>query len=994
MSVLLIFSFTPIQGQPKNLIHGTNKARDSAQVFTGDKYFDSGGPGGSKLTDQPGNYSNCSDPFNENANCTSYFTLCSNEDTVSVNFIAYQIVTGDRLRIFSGSKPSGPLLFNSLTQGVSLNGMKLTTGTYIKSKAPDGCLTFEWFCTTIANSIGWEADIIVIGKNQPEDSLCNPSCKPLALVRIPLDTCYKLLGANELILDYHPTCAYSLQLYYPFGSDQLSPPAVNATHLNNTFLYEIKSGDGPTCFGYIQVEQESLPVEICGRDTVDCTWWQKNQDLKPEVSTCSGIRYSIRKTTFISLDCDDQFSGMVVREISFGGIPDSICIDTLFLIKPFLDSLVCPSDLKVPCNLEGLDKDPAKLSPSHLMTILDMDGDRRMDADPARLLIPEWKGNGALDTSGACGMVVSWNDFLIPGCGNSFKIRRQWTIGYKCGGRDTVCIQNISIVDESPPELAAVTSMEFVADPSACKASVMLDSVPGIEDCNKVQQRLEITYPDPVNPGKQILISGALPIKLSLAPGGYKAKFIFSDPCFNAVRQEVCIQVADYQGPVLKLKQQDFFLEPQMCWRRVYAGDLDSSSADLCCAKLHFAIAYEDTLSHYREQWLDWIAGNCQGTDGYPAHKDFYDRLIDQWLTAFVFDDYLDLAACESRQVVVRAYEACRIPVPDPSFKGSGHQWFCYMTIPEFRGWMNGGGRIGQYDLMCHSAWTAGEDLSFKYPSLEALNDSISCSALYDRENLNRILLQYDEKTVPLRIRDTSSPEIGSLPDLVVYVDGMPDANITCTGETYQAGSWPGAITCNCDTGHFETFYGGPLRNDAVYDEQGQYHYPACQPYDPSIKPRPIYCSSLLKAEYTVPGSLVPDSLFYQPVFGTVAQGRQFHITGTCTEGYTVSYQDVPTLDPCGAGTIIREWTITNACGLTFTASQVLKIQPRSDFEVLFPADTVLDCTDLQSQEPLTLSRPLIKDAEVESLDLSYTDEYAEDTGSACRVIHRIWTIT
>src|SRR5690606_8131500 len=104
---------------------------------------------------------------------------------------------------------------------------------------------------------------------------------------------------------------------------------------------------------------------------------------------------------------------------------------------------------------------------------------------------------------------------------------------------DTVCIQNISVVDESPPELAAVTSMEFVVDPSACKASVMLDSVPGIEDCNKVQQRLEITYPDPVNPGKQILISGALPIKLSLAAGGYKAKFIFSVPCFNAVRQEV-----------------------------------------------------------------------------------------------------------------------------------------------------------------------------------------------------------------------------------------------------------------------------------------------------------------------------------------------------------------------------------------------------------------------------------------------------------------------
>jgi hypothetical protein len=652
--IFLIFGFTPLLSQSRNFIHGKNKTKDSTQVFTGDKYFDSGGPGGSKLTDQPGNYSNCSDPFSENINCTSFYTLCSDGDTVSVNFIAYQIVTGDRLRIYSGSKPAGTILFNSLTQGVSLNGMKLTTGTYIKSNAPDGCLTFEWFCTTIANSIGWESDIIVIGKKRPDDSLCTPVCKPLALVQIPFDTCYKLLGPAEMILDFNPACSYSLQLYYPFGTDQLSQPAVNASHLNANFLYEVKSVDDPgSCFGYLQVGQENLPFNLCTRDTVRCSWWQQNQAQNPDVRTCSGIQYHIRHTTFLALDCDEMFSGMVIREISFAGLPDSICTDTLLLMKPSLDSLECPSDLKISCNWEDLDADPVRLSPAYLGTILDLDGDNRMDDYPALRLVPEWNGTEPIDSSGLCGMVFSWNDFVIPGCGNSFKIRRQWMIGSGCGKQDTFCIQNISVEDESTPELPDITSMEFSVDPSNCIASFVLDSVPGIKDCNKVQQRLEITYQDPLNPGKQILIAGSLPIKLSLAPGGYKAKFIFSDPCFNAIRQEVCFQVADYQGPVLRVKQPDLFLEPQMCWRRVYASDLDSSSSDNCCTSLHFAIAYQDSLLHYRQQWQDWISGHCQGTDGYFNHKDFYDRVIDQWLTAFIFGDYLDLEACESKQVVV-----------------------------------------------------------------------------------------------------------------------------------------------------------------------------------------------------------------------------------------------------------------------------------------------------------------------------------------------------
>ena len=119
------------------------------------------------------------DPFNENANRTSVFTfwLLPNNDSVCNQFLpSFYIVTGDRTRIYLESFISGPTCFDS--QPIKPSTVLQIDHWYVTYQwsASDGCITVQWFCTTIGNSIGLGSDFIV-HKKSDSVSVCTPQCK-------------------------------------------------------------------------------------------------------------------------------------------------------------------------------------------------------------------------------------------------------------------------------------------------------------------------------------------------------------------------------------------------------------------------------------------------------------------------------------------------------------------------------------------------------------------------------------------------------------------------------------------------------------------------------------------------------------------------------------------------------------------------------------------------------------------------------------------------
>ena len=1009
----LLFGFSSF-AQAKIILQGKDKDSATIQVSTGDKYYDSGGQGGSRIPDQPGNYKNCSDPFNESTNCTSIYTLCSQGDTVAVNFIEYLIVTGDRLRIFSGKNTSGPILYNSQNQGVSVNGMKLTTGTLHKSHSPDGCITFEWFSTTIGNSIGWEADIIIYKKSMPGGSACAPVCKPLVTIELPSDTCYKVTEVSSFVDNFYAPCKFYLKLFYPEGTSDLGSVALDQSHLGQTFLYQVTdSASKAACFGYLKVNESQSPYSFCQNDTVDCLHWEKNLRGIDHIYTCSGFEYTILSTRFETMDCENHFSGLIFQSVETKdkkGLRDT-CIDTLYVRALTLDSLVCPKDFKISCELLSPGIVAKDLTPNYLSVRFDLNHDNRLDFAPSVLIYPMINGQIIPDSLGACLSSIKYDDLIIAGCGSTYKIRRQWRLKSSCRGLDTVCIQNITLEDLSPPQVKNLNGFNIQLESDQCTTNVNFDLLPDIEDCNAVSQRLEFSYPDLLNPGKLIVVNSLLPFNLTIPKGGYHLVYTFADLCFNARREEVCLIINGILKPSILIDSlQSHFIDPATCWSRIYASDYLPMIRSNCCNNFLMTIAVKDSVDHYSNYLRTTLNSVCQDSDQYTFHPAWYDQQIDEWINAFVFKPYVDLSSCGSQALILRGFSLCDLPAKSESFACDKQSWYNYLMFPAFRIWANSFVPaalpcIERYPISCFSVFFKSlndKKAEFRLGLSEELNDSTSCKGEYLRNVFESSGTSFAQIDINIIVKDTTLPTIPALPDLLIYADGAQEdsqiiccGSASCVGETYLPGSWPGAIGCNCDSSQIARFYGGPVNDDVTYDSTGIYHYRSdCSGYDQNNYVRPIYCSRYVDQDIAV-SALDYDSIFYRPVFQSPGSAMEFSLGLGCDQSWTVDHKDSMTAGLCGDLTVIRYWDLASTCGQTIHFSQILSVKKRSDFEVIFPADLQLDCSGVNSFDTLgaqLAGYPFIKGLQSNSLRVTHSDSIVPD-GASCLAIMRSWYI-
>ncbi|MCB0673452.1 MAG: hypothetical protein KDC59_16030, partial [Saprospiraceae bacterium] len=331
--------------------------------------------------------------------------------------------------------------------------------------------------------------------------------------------------------------------------------------------------------------------------------------------------------------------------------------------------------------------------------------------------------------SGKCQIVFDYEDHIVPTCGRSYKIRRTWHVYDWCGQSDTTCVQWFKITDRTAPVIAgahlspldenpsgtdcdevpetvfrkaidlgawlACEVLEGEVDPHDCKAGLTLpDPRAWVEkDCDDVLEvYYEIEYLDPSHAGKTVLESGTIPAggtaHVYLPSGWHNVVYHLFDRCWNTTLLLQGINVYDNTPPVPVCDEiTQVTLDPNECWARVYAKDLDDGSHDNCCDRLHFAVASMDTITYWRDYWQSYFAG-CLDPYDYHHYQDDIDAAIEEWINVFVFDDYIDVTECGSEQLVLRVYEACDLPLYDPhSFYGGEHEWYWWNLSSEFAAW-------------------------------------------------------------------------------------------------------------------------------------------------------------------------------------------------------------------------------------------------------------------------------------------------------------------
>lgn len=115
--------------------------------------------------------------------------------------------------------------------------------------------------------------------------------------------------------------------------------------------------------------------------------------------------------------------------------------------------------------------------------------------------------------------------------------------------------------------------------------------------------------------------------------------------------------------------------------------------------------------------------------------------------------------------------------------------------------------------------------------------------------------------------------------------------------------------------------------------------------------------------------------------------------------GYDLDHTDEGSLNECGIGTITRTWEVIEKCepGRRTYCYQRVHVKGRSDFEVCFPVDQVVDCANVADLSPEGVAgTPSISDDDCELIGVNYEDqEFTLVVGEegTCRKILRTWTI-
>ncbi len=560
---------------------------------------------------------------------------------------------------------------------------------------------------------------------------CNFSC--VDHVYLGLDTaCEYLVTISDVVKDTTGCSGAILELYDPYGQPLPNPLTGNQRGLLIT--YKVIGADYNACWGNLTVEDKWARMINCQNDTLNCWDAEEFINATPTRDNCGyGLQFEELHRIWVDYNCDSaDFIGYIERSvISMDVWGNSSRCDSqrIYIIRESLDSLVCPEDpVEIACCETR--RDPTSLLPVSVLwdpsyAYEDAEGYSHPIPKPGGLVEPPYIRTPDGDrhyvgsttnslggvNNGKCNIIAEYKDHIVPTCGPTYKIRREWKLFDWCTGEDTICVQWIKIVDNEAP--VVFFGPEFTpiivayTQPHECVAHVELGWPTIYNDCaikaakgdvvkafKDFKVRYEMEWFDQDHPGKVIVRSGEIPFGakvteyvpksgLLFIQPEIKVKYYVTDGCWNEARVCQTILVYDNEPPTPVCDEiTQVTLDPDSCWVRIYAEDLDDGSHDNC-DEVHFAVAKMEDIEYWRDYWHDALH-ECYLKYHYAS--EVIDRIIDEWIDLYVFESYIDLEECGRDSLVMRVYEDLGTPPYDPhKFRGSEHQWYNWYRAPILR---------------------------------------------------------------------------------------------------------------------------------------------------------------------------------------------------------------------------------------------------------------------------------------------------------------------
>jgi len=528
------------------------------------------------------------------------------------------------------------------------------------------------------------------------------------LVTINMDSrCERTVTPADVLVNLDTTLCDSLGLIieYPYQelATDLGPDRVDKRLIGYVLTWQvIDSATGNRTWGRLKVEDKFPPTFNCVDTLVSCFVAQDFPAiLSDPMDNCDyPARTEILHQQWFDYDCANPDTlGRIERTIRALDVWGNsfTCNQILYIQREDLDSIFVPALRIIDCCNDSLKNSmyaeyvDGKYIPIPVINDL---GESIGLVDPI-YLAENGDTTYLWPNTGYCQIYSDYKDHVIETCGHSYKIRREWKVIDWCAQRDTILTQWIKIVDTMAPVADRPLDITAATKVHDCKAHVELKRPKITKECwdafDDVEVRYAVDVPSSSHQASEFISGTIAPGKTAiiyLPAGWFTVTYTLTDGCLNYSVYTQNVYVYDNAPPTPVCDEiTQVTLDPDSCWARVYAKDLDDGSHDNCCERLHFAVASMDSIDYWRNYWENYFEG-CFDHYEYQDYQAYIDAFIEEWINIFVFDDYIDLTHCGSENLVLRVYEACDVPLYDDHlFYGGEHEWYWWNKSPWFMAW-------------------------------------------------------------------------------------------------------------------------------------------------------------------------------------------------------------------------------------------------------------------------------------------------------------------
>lgn len=775
------------------------------------------------------------------------------------------------------------------------------------------------------------------GMNGIQAQSCTMACNDLVQFSLDED-CYSEVLPDHL-LEAPQSCPGPKTVIVMGGNGQPIPgsPWVSGAYIGQTLTVKVQhNATGNHCWGSILVKDKFAPVLQCQNVEV----WCSELSISPAeigfpdvADNCDPNPQLLWNDAITNFACGGSFSARIDRSWTARDASGntSACVQQIWFRRATLANVAFPAnldDLSAPALLCG----NPNTNPSNT-------GWPMVDGKPI---------------GGFCDLVAAYTDQTTSMCQGNQTIFRTWTVMDMCSGQVSSQIQVIKVLDKQGPTLTCPTNpdhqvqiLNYLSGPNhnGCLAVVRFPQIQIWDNCSSYAN-MTFTVSTVINGFVYSVPSngGILTVPLGTHVFTYKA----TDDCGNSNTCSFTFTVMDKVPPVV------------------------------ACETFHtVALASDTTL-----------------------------------VEAITFDDG-SYDACSSISFQVRRHDNPKCPGNDATVLGPTVPFYCcdinngpvmvtLRVTDAFGNWNECMTLVDVVDKVPPSIWCPKDITVACNMPFEPIQPSVHTASVKPNQNISSVFAFTYQ--VPIDI--AGLPADAEIVDLDVfldiqheYLDQLKIRLISPSGKLVRLFDGGG-----CGIGREDIL--------ATFNDEGAPFL--CSGSAPSIKgnirpqadPLSLFDGEglnstgsgqnkktwVLEVEDTAPlagGRINEVALTF--TYGTPLALRPKVHDNTEACGITINWKDLGAPDKCPGKSVAREWTASDAFGLSAKCIQQIYFLDNTPWEVEFPMDvTVLDCTDLNDLNDLGTVQ---HNGDCEMVGLSYEDRVFTVVPDACYKIERTWTV-